>query len=380
MKICYVSGTRADFGLMERTLRALDIEPTFDVSVLAMGQHLDPRYGNTIKDIEASGLSVHRLPALDMPGETGAEMGHVVATVMQQIIDHFSNDAPDLVLLLGDRGEMVAAGMACVFLGIVSAHFHGGDRSGTVDDQFRRVITSLAHYHFPANDAARDRLIAMGEDPLTIRTLGAPGLDGLTTFKADPNIEETLGIASDDRVATVVFHPVVQDAHDAANQAQTLIETLSDGFSGKVIVLAPNSDAGSAGIARYFETARETLAQANSNAQFVWLTHLARDNYLWLVQRSDVLVGNSSSGIIEAATLGTPVVNIGDRQNARDRNDSVFDAAVDKTAIAGALKLALSYDGNFDNQYDHGGCASRIVDVIKSLDLSRNVLKKNFSH
>lgn len=381
VNITYLSGTRADFGLMEASLKALDADPALSLEVVATGQHLDPAYGDTIKDIAASGLTVVPLEPIVMTGATGAEMAYTIADQTRQITDRFTAQRPDLLLLLGDRGEMLAAGLAAVFLGIPVAHFHGGDRSGTVDDQLRQAITSLSHYHFPATPGARERLVRMGEVPAHIHMLGAPGLDEIRAFRPDTGLRDRLGIGADDKLATVLFHPVVQDAALASTQARTLIETVAHEFAGTVVVLAPNSDAGSAQIAAYYRQAQDwTAQQSGLAARFIWVTHLPRTQYLSLIAESDLMLGNSSSSIIEAASLKTPVVNVGDRQNARERNDSLFDCPITRADIAQAIARALAYTGDFDNLYDQGGCAPRLAGAIKSLDISAAILKKQFTY
>lgn len=380
MKITYLSGTRADFGLMEASLKAINSDPDMSIEVVVTGQHFDSLYGNTIDDIVASGLTVRPLDPVPMKGETGIEMAHAVADQTRQVTDYLATQRPDLLLLLGDRGEMLAASIAATFLGIPVAHFHGGDRSGTVDDQLRQAITNLSHYHFPATPVARDRLLRMGEIPEHIHMLGAPGLDEIVAFRPDPTLRASLGIGVDEKLATVLFHPVVQDAALARAQAEELIKTLAHEFPGALVVLAPNSDAGSSQIGNYYLQAKDWIAQQPGlAARFIWVTHLPRTQYLSLLFESDLMVGNSSSGIIEAASLKTPVVNVGDRQNGRERNDSLFDCAVNRKDITHAIARAISYEGDFNNIYFQGGCAARLVCTIKSLNLSSTILKKKYT-
>ncbi len=381
LRLAFVSGTRADFGLMKQSLLALHADTEISLEIVATAQHLERQYGETMKDIVDSGLATVTLDDVEMKGTSGSEMARAVAAQTQHLTAYLDDNRPDLLLLLGDRGEMLAAGLAAVFLGVPVAHFHGGDRSGTVDDQLRQAITSLSHYHFPATPGAKSRLLRMGEVETHIHMLGAPGLDEIREFTPDNNLYTLLGIDPHGSLATVLFHPVVQDADLASTQAETLVETLADSFEGTVVVLAPNSDAGSAQIATYYQAARTQLARKTaSKAKFVWVTHLPRKSFLSLVAFSDVLVGNSSAGIIEAASLHTAVVNIGDRQNGRERNDSVFDCEITSSAITNALTQALAYKGVFGNLFDQGGCAERLPNVIKSLDLSSTILKKTFTY
>ncbi|MDO6728358.1 UDP-N-acetylglucosamine 2-epimerase [Cognatishimia sp. 1_MG-2023] len=377
IKVTYVTGTRADFGLLERSLQALHADDGIELTLLVTGQHLDARYGETINDVRASGLEVVALPALEMEGASGQEMARLVNAQMRQMIDYLSSHETDLLLLLGDRGEMMAAGLAAVFLGIITAHFHGGERSGTIDDQLRQAISSLSIYHFPATPGARERLIRQGETEESVILLGAPGLDGLDGFQRNDALLDTLCIDRGREIATVIFHPVVQDAQSAGQQAQTVLTATLKHFSGQVVLLAPNSDAGSAHIMAFY---RDLEAEESLKGRLRIVRHLNRNNYLTLLEKSVVLIGNSSSGIIEAASLSTPVVNVGDRQNGRECSDSVFHCDFSDSAIAAALKAALSYDGSFANIYDQGGCAPHIVGTVKGFDLSGSALKKNFSY
>lgn len=379
IKLAYLSGTRADFGLIENTLKVLDADSEIDLTVIATGQHMDARYGETYKDIEASGLMLQCLPQQPLSGVDGAEMAQSIAQQTSEITTALAALKPDLLLVLGDRGEMLAAAIAGLYLGIPCAHFHGGERSGTVDDQIRQSITTLAHIHFPATPKAQERLIALGEMPQSIHMLGAPGLDHIRTVSPDPTIRTRLGLAADSTVFTVLFHPVVQDADKAAAQARTLIDALKF-RPAEVVVFAPNSDSGSAAISDVYYQARQALAQSTDNhAKLHWITHLQRDDYLSLLAVSAALVGNSSSGITEAASVQTPTVNVGDRQNMRERNPSVFDADIIPVAIAKAIDAACAYSGPFTNVYDQGGCAEQIVACVKKLPLDASILKKTFS-
>ena len=380
-RIAYLTGTRADFGLMAETLRAIDADPDLDLTLIVTGQHLAAEHGYTAREVAESGFDHLLLPPVAMPGEDGMEMAIGVAEQMRHISDALHSRPFDLLLLLGDRGEMLAAAWAALFLGIPCAHFHGGERSGTVDDPMRQAITGLCQYHFPATPGAQQRLIRMGEVEESIFLLGAPGLDAIRTFTPDQTLCERLGLTGAGPLLSVLFHPVVQDMDQAAGQADVLIDRIAR-MEGQAVVFAPNSDAGSAAIRDFYAVARarHESAAADSLMHFHWLTHLSRDDYLSLIAHSDLLIGNSSSGIIEAASLGTPTVNIGDRQAMRERNASVFDCAISPEAIDRAIESALAFAGPFTNIYDQGGCAPRIAACLKQLPLSPAQKKKKFSY
>lgn len=380
-KIAYLSGTRADFGLMTDVLRAIDADADFHLTLLVTGQHLAAEHGYTAREIVDSGFDHVLLPPVAMTGEDGMEMAVGVAEQMGHIAHVLRTLSPDLLLLLGDRGEMLAGAWAALFLGIPCAHFHGGERSGTVDDPMRQAITGLCQYHFPATPGAAQRLARMGEREEAIFLLGAPGLDALRGFTPDPTLPERLALAGEGPLLSVLFHPVVQDMAQAQAQAAILIDQIAR-IPGRAVVFAPNSDAGSAAIRDCYAAARQRYAQPDAGhpMQFRWLTHLSRSDYLSLIAHSDLLIGNSSSGIIEAASLGTPTVNIGDRQAMRERNTSVFDCEIAPEAIGAAIDAALAFAGPFTNIYDQGGCAPQIAGCLKGLPLGPAATKKKFSY
>ena len=380
-RIAYLTGTRADFGLMAETLHAIDAHPHFDLILLVTGQHLAVEHGLTAREVIDSGLRHTLLPAVPMTGHDGVEMASSVTEQMGHIVNALHSLSPDIVLLLGDRGEMLAGAWASLLLGIPCAHFHGGERSGTVDDPMRQAVTALCQYHFPATPGARHRLIQAGEIEESIFLLGAPGLDALRNFTPDPGVLSRFGPAGERPLFSVLFHPVVQDADQAAVQASILIDEIAR-IGGRAVVFAPNSDAGSAAIRHFYANAQSRYIRPDSEypTHFHWVKHLSRGDYLSLVAQSDVLVGNSSSGIIEAASLNTPTVNIGDRQLMRERNTSVFDCEIAPQAIRQALASALAFRGPFENIYDRGGCASQIVDCLMKLTLRPVAIKKKFRY
>jgi UDP-hydrolysing UDP-N-acetyl-D-glucosamine 2-epimerase len=278
---------------------------------------------------------------------------------------------PDLVLLLGDRGEMLAAAIAAFHLEIAIGHIHGGERSGTLDEGFRHAISKLASWHFPATDQSAERLVRMGESPAAITKIGAPGLVELASFRPMPPgwLSERFGLPVGRFVALVVFHPVVQEARDAFAQTRELLQALADSGLAAVIV-RPNSDAGGREIDR-------CLSQFGERAGFVVLEHLVREEYLRTLSSADLMIGNSSSGIIESASLGTPCVNVGSRQEGRERNDNVIDCPeVRRRAIGLAITSALALRGPFENLYGDGDANFRLRDALLALPPGDRAPKK----
>lgn len=372
MHVHYVSGSRADFGLMERTLKGLAETPGLRLSLVVTGQHLLHEYGMTINGILASGLPIAARIPVALSGADGAEMGRALATELLGFLNHWSTDRPDLVLVLGDRGEMLAAALAAVHLGIRVAHLHGGELSGTLDESFRHAISKLAHFHFAATEASAERLRRMGEMPDHIWVVGAPGLvglaDGVTADRDGFGRGFGLDLGCAHRVL-VVFHPVVQEAAAAAIQVDTLLAVLR-AEDCTALILRPNSDAGGAAINALLDACAE-------DERFRIIDHLERDAYLAALSAADALVGNSSSGIIESATLGTPCLNLGSRQNGRQRNDNVVDCTdFTPQAIGAALRRTLALRGPFHNLYGDGRTIERLADILPSLPRDVAVLAK----
>jgi GDP/UDP-N,N'-diacetylbacillosamine 2-epimerase (hydrolysing) len=374
-RICYVSGTRADFGLMQATLRAIQAHPALRLEIVATGMHLSTAHGNTVRDIEASGLPIRATVPVDMEPAIGATMARNIGRMLQAFTTLWEEQRPDVVLLLGDRGEMLAGALAAIHLNIPVAHIHGGERSGTVDEPVRHAITKLAHLHFTATNDARERVVGMGEAPERVWVTGAPGLDGLKELATKPRAElaREAGFDAARPIALFVFHPVLQEADAAGAQASAILDTLA-AQGVQVMALLPNADAGSEGI-------RTILQQRSAAGSLRLATHLPRAEFASWMAAADVLVGNSSAGIIEAATFGTPVVNIGLRQNRRERNANVTDCGVEAEAVDAAVRQALrhgKYPGH--NAYGDGATGPRIAQLLADVPLDAALMMKTHAY
>ena len=374
-RILYLTGTRADFGLMLATLQRLQATPGLQVQVAVTGTHLSPAHGQTVDEVRASGLPVLAEIPVDVLTRTGASMALAIADVTRGMTQLLERARPDALLLLGDRGEMLAGAIAALHVGVPAVHVHGGERSGTVDEPVRHAISKLASYHCVATQAARERLLKMGEDQARIVLTGAPGLDGLQALAAASR-EDTLaalGLPPGQEFVLALFHPVVQQAGEAAQQTRSLLQALA-GLGLPVLWLEPNADAG----------AREILA-ALAAAQLPpgsrRLQHLPRAQFCAAIRHCAVMAGNSSSGIIEAASFGTPVVNVGSRQHMREHGPNVADVATDAADILAALRAARSH-GRWpcDNPWGDGHAGERIARALATWPLDRAVLEKTNSY
>lgn len=371
-RICYISGTRADFGLMERTLARVKQSSTLDLAVCVTGMHLSYAYGETVREIENAGFRISGRVPVDVETTNGAAMARALGRQLIGFVDIFLLEHPDVVIVVGDRGEMLAGALAALHLNIPIVHIHGGERSGTIDEPVRHAISKLSHYHFVATNASRARLIYMGEQPTSIFVTGAPGLDALEDFERHPRdtLARTFDLEPCKPIALVIYHPVVQTATSAASEMEAVLTgVLATGV--QVLCFCPNSDAGGSEISRVINT-YAACGTVHS------VTHLPRDLYLSWLAEADVLVGNSSSGVIEAASFGLPVVNIGDRQHGRERNTNIRDVILTPIAIQAAINDALA-GGRYPpaNIYGDGHAGERIVELLSTLPLEPSLLLKS---
>jgi GDP/UDP-N,N'-diacetylbacillosamine 2-epimerase (hydrolysing) len=369
--VCYISGTRADFGLMRSTLERIQASADLRLSVIVTGMHLSPRYGSTADEIEQAGLAVAALVPVPLEETTGAAMARNIGRMIIAFTDELERLKPDIVLLLGDRGEMMAGALAAIHLNIPIAHVHGGERSGTVDEPVRHAISKLSHLHFTATAEARERLIRMGEREDRVFVTGAPGLDDMP---AEPAVDRgTLlsshGLDPSRAFALLVLHPVHQESALAGEQAAELLAAL-DQTDLQVLALAPNADAGGNDV-------RRLLEGRQGEAGFALATHLPRGHFLAAMAAADLMAGNSSAGIIEAASFGTPVLNVGRRQHLRERNANVVDVPAERRAIRDAAQALLEH-GRFParNLYGDGRAGERIVRLLREVPLDEALLNK----
>jgi GDP/UDP-N,N'-diacetylbacillosamine 2-epimerase (hydrolysing) len=371
-KICYVTGTRADFGLMRSTLKAILADEQLSLSLIVTGTHLSGRFGNTVDEVQAASIPIAAVIELDLSQSTGEAMARNIGRMLDRMAATFAEIRPDVVLLLGDRGEMIAGALAAIHLNIPIVHIHGGERSGTIDEPIRHAISKLAHFHLVATETAKSRLIRMGENSQHIEVVGAPGLDGLTDTELldKRTLFGGVGFSADRACALMVYHPVVQEEGLSSGSFISKLLVLLARRDIQVVAIRPNSDAGS-------ETIRNALDERSQEPSLRVVTHFPRDQFVSWVAAADFMIGNSSSGIIEAATFGTPVINIGSRQHLRERNHNVVDVALSVEAIGNAIEGVLKH-GRYDrsNIYGDGQAGARIVSFLKNLILDRAILAK----
>ena len=380
-RIGVVTVSRSDYGHLRPVLEALRRAPDLELLLLVAGMHLASEFGLTVRDIEADGFPisarVEMLGGGDTPEAVAAATGRGVAGFGEA----FARLRPDVVVVLGDRFEMLAAAVAALPFALPVAHIHGGEVSeGAMDNQIRHAITKLAHLHFASAEPHARRIAAMGEEPWRIHTVGAPGLDRLPTTEPLPRaaLARELGLPEAGPWLLVTFHPVSLEYRDTAAHIDELLAALekTDGF---IVITYPNADtAGRLIIERIEEFAgrhprRCRLAKS-----------LGERLYLSLLRHADLMIGNSSSGLIEAPSFGLPVVNVGSRQRGRLRGANVIDVEPSRENILRGIEAAQvpafrARAGAAANPYGDGHAAPRIVDVLRSVPIDARLVQKRFS-
>jgi GDP/UDP-N,N'-diacetylbacillosamine 2-epimerase (hydrolysing) len=369
--VCYVTGTRADFGLMSSTLRRIADDPRLKLGLLVTGMHLSPTFGETVREIRAMVLPIVAEVPVSIDHPSGESMARSIATMLDGFTSALARERPDVVLLLGDRGEMLAAAIAALHVGIPVAHVHGGERSGSVDEPVRHAISKLAQLHFVSTEGARERLVRMGERSDRVWVTGAPGIDGLISLAIHDRraLCDEVGFDARRKIALSLFHPVVHDQANVAGQVLALARAARE-CGCQTLWLEPNSDAGA-------DEIRGALGELRSGPDFAIRTHLPREKFASWMAQCDVMIGNSSSGIIEAASFGTPVVNVGLRQRLREAGPNVVTVDADQRSISDAIAAAVRAPRPAAiNIYGDGHAGERIVESLATLELGPELLAK----
>jgi len=375
-KIAVVTTSRADYSHLYWPLRELSTHPDVDLKIIVMGAHLSPEFGSTIQEIEKDGFHIDARVECLLSSDSDVGMAKTIGVATLSLADIFGQMRPDLLLLIADRYEMLALASVALALRIPIAHIEGGEISeGAIDDAVRNALTKMSHIHFTSTQAARDRVIAMGEEPWRVHRAGAPSLDHLRrqTLFTREQVESRLRVELKHPAILVAYHPVTL-ARDTVREADALFEALED-LPDQILFCYPNADAGSRNL---IERARTFAASRDAAHVFVNLDALT---YWSLLKQVDVLVGNSSSGIMESASFALPTVNVGLRQQGRERARNVIDAAPEVRAILKAIATAKGTDfrrslQGMTNPYGEGVASEKIVEVLTTVPLGEELLLK----
>jgi UDP-N-acetylglucosamine 2-epimerase (non-hydrolysing)/GDP/UDP-N,N'-diacetylbacillosamine 2-epimerase (hydrolysing) len=374
-RIAVVTTSRADYSHLYWPLVELQRHPDIELGVIALGAHLAPEFGNTVSEIEKDGFPIIARIECLLSSDTDTGMAKTIGLAMLSLADTLSAWRPDLLLLIADRYEMIAPASVALALRIPIAHIEGGEVSqGAIDDAVRNALTKLAHIHFTSTPLARQRVIAMGEEPWRVQRAGAPSLDHLrrSLLLTREQLEQRFNLDLNLPTLLVAFHPVTIH-RDTTDEADALFDALAH-VADQVLFVYPNSDAGShALISRTHVFADDRIL----TRIFVNLDAVA---YWSLMRHVDLLVGNSSSGIMEAASFALPVVNVGIRQQGRERAINIIDTPASTDAILAAIQKARSPEFRntllgMDNPYGDGHASERIVEVLANTPLDRILIK-----
>lgn len=379
-KICLITGSRADYGILNPVMKEIKDSRRLRLYIIATCMHLMKEFGYTVKEIEKDGFDIYRKINISYKEDTDKAMAFSIGRAVSLFSKTLSSLRPDMVLVLGDRGEMLAASIAANYLNIPVAHIHGGEVSGHVDGILRHAITKLSHIHFPATKNAEKRILKLGEDPRKVFVSGAPSVDRILnrSLPSKNKLLKKYNLIDSEPIVILIQHPILNQIKETERQIRISLEVIK-ALRLQTLIIYPNSDAGGRGmigvIKRY-----EKLPFVQA---FKSIPH---EDYLGLMKIASVLVGNSSSGIVEAQSFKLPVVNIGIRQQGRERGINVIDVSHDKDAIRKAIKKAL-YDKKFrkklsscKNPYGDGHASERIVNVLSSIKIDNKLLEKQISY
>lgn len=379
-RICVVTGTRAEYGLLRGVIQGLKAAGDVEPQLIVTGMHLSPEFGMTVGEIEADGVAIDDRVEMLLSSDTAVGVGKAMGLGLIGFSDTFARLKPDLVVVLGDRFEILAAAAAALVAGLPIAHIHGGETTeGAFDEAIRHSVTKMSHLHFVAAEPYRDRVIQLGESPERVFLVGGLGVDAIKRLKPLDRhaLARRLGFEFRARNLLVTFHPATLDDGEASEQVEALLGALDSlGEDTGLIFTLPNADTGGRAIARRIE------AYAGSRPNAVAHTSLGQLGYLSCLGQVDAVVGNSSSGLIEAPTFGIGTVNIGDRQAGRLKAASVVDCAPQTDAIKAAVVRVLSPAfreeiATIVNPYGEGGASEAIVHILRQHPLD-GLLKKRF--
>lgn len=370
-KVVYITGTRADYGLMHNTLELLNNDNLIQLDVVATGMHLMEEFGYSIDEIKKDNFNLHIIDETFLK-DSKESMPIFIGSFVVKLTQLLSEIKPDFVLLLGDRGEMLAGAIAASYLQIPVAHIHGGDVSSTVDDSARHAITKLSNIHFPVTEKSASRIKQMGENPENIFVVGAPGLDDILKNVNEVNIRYLKDKYSINKNFVIILqHPVTLEEDDSAKQIKETLDAILE-TDYQIILVYPNANAGGRAMIDIID---EYQVQAYKN--------IPHNDFIGLLSIASILIGNSSSGIIESSSLKLPVINIGTRQEGREKSTNVVDVDYKKEEILEAINYIESSDyqkilEKCINPYGDGKAAERIVNILKNIEIDNDLLNKKF--
>jgi UDP-hydrolysing UDP-N-acetyl-D-glucosamine 2-epimerase len=376
-KILYISGTRADYGLMKNCLSKIDESQNLDLEIAVCGMHLMEEFGCSIDEIKEDGFKINIIDTV-FENDKKSSMSKFIGEFIVLLTEKIKNIKPDLIVLLGDRAEMLGGAIVGTYLNIPIVHLHGGEVSSTVDEYARHAITKLSNIHLVASKLSRNRVISLGEDPKNVYFVGAPGLDEVLEKKliSPEIITSKYGLDLLKPFIIATQHPVSLEHVDFKEQILETLKAIKD-LKFQTILIYPNADSGGRIIIDTIEEFKE-----NNSLDFLKVfKNIEHTEFLSLMSIADVMVGNSSSGVFEALYFNLPVVNIGSRQDGRERGKNIIDVDYNSKEIKKAVNLSLKddfKDSLIDSHkpYGDGKACVKIVETLENIELHDNLLKK----
>ncbi|MDP3245024.1 MAG: UDP-N-acetylglucosamine 2-epimerase [bacterium] len=376
-RIGVITVARSDYGLYTPILRKILTHPELELRLYVGGAHFLPQFGSTVKEIEKDGFPIAAKVSINMDGNTPADIAMAMGRHTEAFAKIFCDDNPDIVVALGDRYEMHAAALAAIPFHIPIAHIHGGELTyGAIDEYFRHSLTKLSSLHFATTEEYAKNIIQMGEEPRRVIVSGAPGIDGALGLKLflKQELEEKYGIDFSRPVILVTFHPVTMEYEHTKKYITNLLSALDGFFNYNIIFTYPNADTN-------YEIIIEKIEAYARDSQRVFIVkNFGHQGHLSMMKYVAAMVGNSSSGIIEAASFKLPVVNIGTRQEGRVRSKNVIDVGYNAVDISEGIKKAISEDfrlllEGMVNSYGDGKASERIVNILAEIDFQKLKVK-----
>lgn len=378
-KICVVTGTRAEYGLLYWLMKEIDADKDLELQVVVTGMHLSPEFGLTYKEIDKE-FKIDKKIEMLLSSDTSVGISKSMGLAQIGFAEAYEELKPDIVVVLGDRYEIFSAASAAMIARIPIAHLHGGEATeGLIDEPIRHSITKMSHLHFTATEEYKNRVIQLGEHPNRVFNVGGMGIENIKRFKllSKEEFEKSIDFKLNKKNLLVTFHPVTLENSTAKNQFQELLEAVDELKDTHIIFTKANSDTDG----RVINTMIDEYISKNSHKSICFAS-LGQLRYLSALQFVDAMVGNSSSGLAEAPSFQIGTINIGDRQKGRIKANSVIDCEPNKESIQKVFEKLYSKDfqellKSVQNPYGNGCASQKIIEVLKTADLE-NILKKSF--
>lgn len=381
-KILIVTGTRSEYGLLYWTMKEIQNDSELELQLVVTGNHLVEEYGYTVEQIRKDGFKIDEEIDMIINSEKKSSIAKSMGIEMIQMAQCFDRLKPDILLVLGDRYETFVASTCAMMMNIPIAHMNGGESTeGAVDEQIRHAITKMAHIHFSGAEYYKERIIKMGEEPWRVHNVGQAGIENIKRLNLleKEELEKELNVCFDKSIFLITYHPVTLDLENIEKQIDNLLDAIKE-FDAKYIFTYPNADFGS----KIIIDKVNNFVRDNENA-YLYYT-LGQKRYLSLLKYADIMIGNSSSGIIEAPSFKLPVINIGDRQKGRLKSNNIVNTGYNKEEIIESINKVL-YDkdfrgnlNNIRNVYGNGNVSKQIIDILKYTNFDKNLLSKKLTY